>query len=59
MKKVLLSVAVVAFAMSFTSCKKCVECTHPTLGTQENCEGNKTSRDLWQSGMEFSGYTCS
>lgn len=58
MKKVLLFVAVVGFAASFSSCKKCVECTHDSLGTEEYCEGNKAQRDTWKSGMELSGYNC-
>jgi hypothetical protein len=36
MKKVMLSVAVVAFAMSFTSCKKCKDCDL-LLTTVEYC----------------------
>jgi len=58
MKKVLLSLAVVAFAMSFTSCKKCVECTHSTLSDDEFCDGSKVLRDAYKAGMESSGYNC-
>jgi len=37
MKKVLLSVAVVAFAMSFTSCKKCKDCSSLGVSLGELC----------------------
>jgi hypothetical protein len=47
MKKVLLSVAVVALAMSFTSCKKCKDCTLGTT-TQEFCGDElKAAEILW------------
>jgi len=60
MKKVFLSLAVVAFAMSFTSCKKCVECTHSSafFSDTEYCSGNKSSRDSYKAAQEFAGYTC-
>lgn len=37
MKKVLLSVAVVAFVMSFTSCKKCEDCSILGSASVEYC----------------------
>lgn len=60
MKKFLLVMAVVASAASFTSCKKCVECTHSVYGdTDEFCGGDAIQRDVYKSSMESSGYTCS
>lgn len=58
MKKVLLFVAVVGFAASFTSCKKCVTCTHSVLGEQELCDGSKTARDAFESTYTAAGYSC-
>lgn len=58
MKKVMLAAAVVAFGLSFTSCKRCVECTHPILGSTEFCDGNKTQRDNYKTSMELLGYNC-
>jgi len=46
MKKVLLSVAVVAFAMSFASCKKCKDCDFGGLATVEYCGDELKAAEL-------------
>lgn len=51
MKKVLLSVAVVAFAMSFASCKKCKDCTFLGSNSIEFCGDELKAAEL-------SGYNC-
>jgi hypothetical protein len=51
MKKVLLSVAVVAFAMSFTSCKKCKDCSFLSSTSVEYC-GDELKV------VESAGYDC-
>ncbi len=59
MKKIVLVLSVIALSASFTSCKKCVECSHPSYGdTDEYCGGDAFQRDIYKSGMEASGYNC-
>lgn len=60
MKKMLLTFAVLVVAASFSSCKKCVECSHPVYGdTDEYCGGDAIQRNLYQDQMETGGYNCS
>lgn len=59
MKKIMMAGALLVFAASFSSCKKCIECSHPAYGdTDEYCGGDAFQRDIYKSGMEASGYNC-
>jgi hypothetical protein len=52
MKKVILSVAVVAFAMSFASCKKCEDCSILSSTPVEYCGDELDAAKL-------AGFSCS
>lgn len=60
MKKLLLLLAVATFTMAgSTSCKKCIECTHPVYGdSNEYCGGGAVARSAWRTSMESGGYNC-
>ena len=59
MKKVLLSAAVLAFAFSFTSCKKCGSCSVAGVEGTEICKGDvgQIAYDLSKSSCESGGGT--
>lgn len=57
MKRFLSIVCLSVFALTFTSCEKCVTCTTAN-DSQEFCSKNSTLRDTFASGLEIQGYMC-
>lgn len=58
MKKfALLAAAALVVAVSFSSCKKCVECTYSSGTTDEYCSKDKALRDTYKTSCESIGGT--
>jgi len=60
MKKLLFAGLLLTTAISFSSCKACVECNHPVSGEMDEfCGADAAERDFYRETQESLGYNCS